>query len=73
MKLSELLKYKTPEDRLKLTKTSNCAECEIVLQEAITGCRETHKGYMCSDCYYDMMGEMAEEYPIGIPRMHRGA
>lgn len=73
MKVGDLREFKTAAERLKLVKTCRCPSCNIVLQESITGCRSTHKGYVCSDCYYDMMGEALDSYPIGVSRMHRGA
>ena len=73
MKMGDLLKFKSTAERLELIRPCKCASCGIALQESITGCRGTYKGYVCSDCYYDMMGEAVEAQPIGVPRMHRGA
>lgn len=73
MTLGDLRKTKSPAERLKLVKTAKCASCGVELQESITGCRKTDKGHVCSDCYYDMFGDLLEKHPIGVPRMHRGA
>ena len=49
-----------------------CADCKIPLQEAITGKRWTANGYMCSDCYYGVLGEGVEQFPITVGRVRRG-
>ena len=72
MTFGDLLKM-TADERRKLVKLAKCAGCGIELQESITGCRETSEGHVCSDCYYEKLGELVEKHPIGIPRMHRGA
>jgi hypothetical protein len=36
------------------------AGCGKLLQESITGNRWTKWGYMCSDCYFEKVGEIFE-------------
>ena len=43
-----------------------CAECNKPLQETITGNRKIYKGYVCSDCYFDLLGKEIDEHPILI-------
>ena len=57
---------------VKLASLQKCRSCHRPLQETITGCRKTRRGYLCSDCYFKELGEGVERHPIGIPRMHRG-
>lgn len=73
MKLGELLKMKTTEERAALCPGTPCADCGVRLQGAITGRQQTAYGELCDDCYYERIGDLVEEFPIGIPRMHRGA
>lgn len=58
-----------------------CEDCGVPLQETIAGYRPTGEqhakhavgepvgahGAKCSDCYFDRLGTLAEEYPIGRP------
>ena len=60
MKIKDLRKM-SKEDRLKLAGMKKC-KCGANV--------ETDK---CSDCYYKEFGEEVEQFPVGIPRMHRGA
>jgi hypothetical protein len=46
---------------------STCANCGIWLQEAVTGSRDTAKGPMCSDCYFEEWGAVVEQDPISSP------
>ncbi len=68
MKLSEFLKYDTPEKRLSLVTTEKCVACDGVLDECVSGINNTSRGLLCDDCYYDMMGSLVEEFPIGSHR-----
>ena len=49
-----------------------CASCGRVLQETVTGNRPTDQGAMCSDCYYNDLGEAIERHPLVSPRAPRG-
>lgn len=50
----------------------NCAQCGRELREAITGNRRFDKQFVCSDCYYEALGEVIEQHPIAGPRAMRG-
>ncbi len=44
-----------------------CNGCGIHLQEFLTG-RKTFKGKLyCKACYYEIVGEILEEHPLGGP------
>jgi hypothetical protein len=64
------------DDRAKLASlrldTQKCPYCDVVLQETITGKRPTPKGFACSDCYYEQLGEGVERHPIVTARVRRG-
>lgn len=49
-----------------------CCKCGVPLRETVTGNRPTDHGCMCSDCYYDALGEIIEQHPIVSARAHRG-
>lgn len=49
-----------------------CCECGVLLQETITGKRKTPKGEACSDCYYELLGELIEQHPIVTAGIRRG-
>jgi hypothetical protein len=49
-----------------------CAICGRLLQETITGSRSTDDGSVCSDCYYDQVGDVIEQHPIVSARAIRG-
>ncbi|MFA5257487.1 MAG: hypothetical protein WC360_04995 [Opitutales bacterium] len=44
---------------------SKCFNCEVVLQETITGKRKTPHGDACGDCFYEVIGEEIEMHPLG--------
>jgi hypothetical protein len=49
-----------------------CHECGTSLQESITGCRKLVDGsHLCSDCYFEKLGNALEKYPIITPRARR--
>ena len=50
----------------------SCAECGRELRETITGNRRLDDKFVCSDCYYEKLGEMIEQNPIVGPRALRG-
>ncbi|HNT09072.1 hypothetical protein [Methanoculleus sp.] len=44
-----------------------CSKCGVHLQEFLTG-RKTFKGKpYCKTCYYEEIGKILEEHPIGGP------
>lgn len=48
-----------------------CCKCKVVLQETITGRRETPEGPACSDCYYESLGAEIERHPIASAGIRR--
>lgn len=50
-----------------------CDSCNVTLQESQTGCRHiADDKYLCSDCYFDSLGDALESQPILPPRVrHR--
>ena len=46
--------------------------CGVLLQETITGKRREGDHEVCSDCYYERLGQLIEEHPIVGARVHRG-
>lgn len=49
-----------------------CSVCGKKLQETITGKHYTRDGVMCSDHYYQKLGEGVEGYPIAAGGARRG-
>ena len=49
---------------------ATCVNCNTWLQESVTGSRDTAKGPMCSDCYFEEWGAIVEQHPISSPH-HR--
>jgi hypothetical protein len=49
-----------------------CHYCGVLLQETITGKRCEGDHEVCSDCYYEKLGQAIEEHPIVGARVHRG-
>lgn len=49
-----------------------CARCGEELREAITGNRHTADGWVDSDCYFDGLSEVVEQFPIRTARVRRG-
>ena len=47
------------------------SECNVVLQETITGNRRVGNERICSDCYFDDFGKLIDERPIGVPHARR--
>jgi hypothetical protein len=41
-----------------------CADCEKPIQETLTGNRHTERGRVCSDCYFQDMGQWEAAHPI---------
>ena len=54
------------------TKQPRCCNCDVELHESITGKRTTPEGEACSDCYYQLLGELVEEHPIVSAGLRRG-
>jgi hypothetical protein len=55
-----------PERRAGLyLRAEECKLCGVMLQETVTGKRAAPEGHVCSDCYYDRIGEELDTYPIG--------
>ena len=50
----------------------SCKVCGVVLQETITGKRSVPGGYACSDCFYEVLGEVVEKHPIASAGTRRG-
>lgn len=48
---------------MELTK---CKACGIVIQEFRTGKKQIGDDYYCDDCYYDDMGKLIKEVPMGV-------
>jgi len=53
-------------------KQPTCCRCGVMLQETVTGKRDTPDGEACSDCYYGMLGEEIEKHPIASGGIRRG-
>jgi hypothetical protein len=60
------------QEMLDTYQPTKCAECGVTLHETTTGCRTVGPKCVCSDCYFRTMSDGLEQYPICIPRMHRG-
>ncbi len=53
-------------------KSFDCFRCKLPLQESVTGCRQLKDGnFVCSDCYFEDLGDALEAYPIMPPRIRR--
>ena len=50
----------------------HCYYCGVLLQETITGKRRDGNHEVCSDCYYEKLGEAVEDHPIVSGRVRRG-
>ena len=49
-----------------------CNQCKTAIHESITGCRKLGDGtYVCSDCYFEDLGDALEAFPILPPRAAR--
>lgn len=69
--LKDLIKNPRLLDDLR-TEQPRCCNCDVELQETITGKRSTPKGEACSDCYYELLGELIEQHPIVSAGFRRG-
>jgi hypothetical protein len=69
--LKDLIKDPSRLGELQLQRRG-CACCNTDLQETVTGRRRSPKGDVCSDCYFEQLGEVVEESPISTARVRRG-
>lgn len=67
--LKELIKNP---DLLSSNGGPRCPNCDVLLQETITGKRRIGDEDYCSDCYYEKLGELVEQHPITTGRVRRG-
>lgn len=63
---------KDPFEKASAAKTEKCAQCGVALQEAVTGYRKVGKESYCSDDYFDVLGQLVEAHPVGLPRKSVG-
>lgn len=70
--LNEVEEGQDPFEQPLTEKTEKCAECGVVLQEAITGYRRFGDMPYCSDDYFDELGKIVERHPAGLPRASVG-
>lgn len=47
-----------------------CLGCGIEIHPCLTGVHMTDEGSLCDDCYFDKLGDLVEQYPIGHPGRH---
>lgn len=65
----EDLKNMTPEQLKALAPASKCAKCGVDLVDGANSTRQTiYKASVCDDCYYDELGKIIEEHPLGLPK-----
>ncbi len=69
--LTDLIKNPLLIDELQ-TEQPHCCSCDVELQETITGKRATPNGDACSDCYYELLGDLIEEHPLVSAGFRRG-
>ena len=49
--------------------SGKCAKCKVVLDYSTAeGRHEIDDRPVCDDCYFDALGELIEQFPIGRPR-----
>lgn len=65
--LSEVQAGQDPFQKPLLDKTERCSCCKVPLQEAITGYRTFGGKTYCSDDYFEEMGRLVEQHPVGLP------
>lgn len=51
--------------RPSLVPSERCAKCQVPLQSTVTGRRPSAEGPVCEDCYFDLLGDLVEQHPIG--------
>ena len=42
-----------------------CGQCGCVIQPFVTGLHKVPGGFLCDDCYFDGIGDVVEDRPIG--------
>ena len=67
-----LTEYLSAPPARQKTGPETCVDCGIRLQESIVGYRPTTHGAKCSDCYFDSLSDLVDQYPIGRPVAVRG-
>ncbi len=72
MKLTDYISQATKRDAAATSQLESCTNCGVPLQEALAGYRKTELGTHCSDCYFDALSEMIDQYPVGKPLIARG-
>lgn len=50
-----------------------CTVCGTEIREFLTGRKEIDGKTYCRSCYYERVGRMVEEHPIGTPRRSAAA
>jgi hypothetical protein len=50
--------------------TEKCKICKVPLQTTITGRRKSDKGFVCDDCWFDLLGIELDAHPICMPMVH---
>jgi hypothetical protein len=66
-----LLKDLMENPNLLVTEGPKCPHCGVLLQETITGKRMIGEEEVCSDCYYERLGDLVEQHPITSGRIPR--
>ena len=46
--------------------TIKCSKCQIPVQEFITGKKKIDGKVYCKSCYYEELGNLVEEMPMGL-------
>lgn len=47
--------------------SEHCTKCGCEIHGFLTGRKYIDKKVHCSECYYDELGRVVEEHPIGVP------
>lgn len=69
---AKLLVESTDEELYEIFQPTKCANCGTRLHESKTGMRKVANGQcLCSACYFQRMGELIDDSPIGIPGRRR--
>ena len=69
---TRLLLESSDEKLYEIFQPTKCANCDTRLHESKTGMRKIADGQcLCSSCYFERIGELIDESPIGLPGRHR--
>lgn len=69
---TKLLTEYTDEELQEIFQPTKCAKCGITIHESKTGMRKVAGDECyCSACYFESIGELIDDCPIGIPGRHR--